>query len=378
MKILNSNPIRNTLAKRQYLSEKTYTRLEKASIAVEYGGRKVANKMTDTLMKVLLRLTNLFSKTKNDISQIVDIKKIKDIPDKSALHMLFVYTISKLMSAGKEVEINVENNELADLIKDNKSTIFIMNHDKQKEDAKLLSFFSALLAREYIYNGQAENGPKPKIILNRDILDSASTEKQVLGEKWGAVGVDASIHATNHIYNGKATAKLIKDLVQDKINLFIFPEGRMCAFKNLDPQWKFQSGIADIIRAVAQRKGSVRVVPLGFAYKKDVGSIHIGTPLYFKQDGDKILFKDGIVDENLQDKQYIDFMKNANESDSEGYRVITDNGEPVPARKSREYVSGVLCENLTASKKKAAEQIKDVGTEKDNSSIYVLSDENNE
>ena len=354
------------------MPENFYKYTEKKTIQLEQKGRILTNKLSDFLINISLKYTTLKNKLLNkNLPDPIDINLIQNLKEGSLAHTLFGYNISRLLTKGKEVEINIENNELQNITDSNESCIFIMNHDKQKEDAKMLNFFNALLLREYLYKDKGENHPISKIILNKDIIETAGEKKQLMAEKWGAVGVDAAIHCTNHIYNGKVTSKLVNELAEDKINLFIFPEGRMCAFSTLDPQYKFQPGVADIIKAVAKKKNRVKVVPLGFAYKNKVGSIHIGEPLYFKKEGNNVLFTPGTIDKRFTDPKLVEFL-DTTPAINEEYRIITDNNTPVDIKKSREYIAGILCENLTACKKLAAESIENVGTEKDVDTVYSI------
>ena len=366
-----------------YMPEKFYQVMEKNTIKFERGNRKILN----ILIKQLGRIKNVLDKFKIKVSEIF-YKKKEDYTEKND-YFLFnspethsqkiwnSYTLSRLLTQEKEVEINIENDELQNIVNDDCSHIFIMNHDKQRKDPKLLSFFNALLLREYLYQGKASACPKSKIILNKDILECSDDEKKKLAEQWGAVGIDAALHSSDKMKNGRIMSELVKELSNDEINLFIFPEGRMCAFSNLDPQWKFQEGVGDIVKAVVQRKDEVKVVPLGFAYKKDVGGIHIGEPIYFKKDGNTIKFKNGIVDEKTQDKTYTAFINNAQSEN--GWYTIESEGTPVNPRESGKYIAGILCENLTASKKLAQESIKDVGTEKDaENPLYTIGVEIND
>lgn len=364
---------------RAYLPEKFYKFAERQTINIEFGFRKTSNFLLDFLLKLNIgvkKLNSILKRRKYDdtnynIKEFA--KTISELDDTSPYLVKFSYDLSKLLSQGKEIEINIENGELQNIVNSDECSIFIMNHDKQKEDSKMLGFFNALLTREYIVNNKADNCPRTKVILNRDILDSSSNERKILGEKWGAVGVDAAIHCTNHIYNGRITAKLIKELIDNKINLFIFPEGRMCTFKTLAPEWKFQSGIADIIKSVAKKKSRVKVIPLGFAYKGKTGSIHIGEPVYFKSDGDRILFTPKNLDERYSSKDLIDFINNTQGKNDE-YIPILENGRDVPLRKSGEYIAGILCDNLYTCKKQAADSIKNAETKLDNSDLYVIED----
>ena len=359
--------------KATYLPEKYYIYAEKKSLQAELVMRKFLNKSLKLISDLQKKYYTIFKKPQAEAiaetQKIID--EITSIDESSPRYMSATYLISRALGAGKEVEINIENGELQNLTDSDEACIFIMNHDKQNQDSVMVNFFNALLAREYILKGKSETCPHPKIILNRDIVNTMNSENKKIAQTLGAVGVDASIHSTNHVFNGRITSQLVDKLAKDKINLFIFPEGRLCAFKNLNPDWKFQGGISDIIKAVAKRKARVKVVPLGFAYNGKVGSIHIGEPLFFKKENEQILFTEGIVNEGLSSDEYVDYIKNVS-SDKEGYRPILNNGEVVPLRKSRDFISGILCDNLVTCKKMAAMSIKHVGTEADDSILHVI------
>ena len=371
----NSIQSRTSPMFKAYLSDKYYAFAEKKSVKAEFALRKSINKGLKTFSKLQQNFYKIFNKQKAEtISESQKfINKITAIDESSHQYMGAVYMISRMFGAGKEIEINIENGEMQKIADSDESCIFIMNHDKQSQDGKMLNFFNALLSREYILKGKSETCPHPKIILNKDIIDSMDNDSQKIAQTIGAVGVDATIHSVNHVFNGRITSKLIKDLIDNKINLFIFPEGRMCAFKKLDSSWKFQGGVSDIIKAVAKQKDRVKVVPLGFAYKGNVGSIHIGEPLFFKKENDNLLFTQGTADKELSSESYYKYIQNTPQ-DQDGYRPILDKGEPIKYRKTRDYISGILCDNLVSCKRKAAEQIKNVGTIKDDNVLHVLED----
>ena len=354
----------------KFLNEKFYKKGEKLTIKFEFLSRIMLSKLQDSIFKSV-NYKKKFEQATN-INYDDFIKNFSKIKEHSPNQFVSSYALSRLLCANKEVEINLDTNRLLEHVKSDEACIFIMNHDRQKQDPKLLNFFNTLMSYSYILNNKTETAPKFRIILNRDIVDSFDEDKKILAEKWGAVGVDAAIHATNHLYNGRITAKLINELAKDKINLFIFPEGRMCAFSAFKPEWKFQSGIADIIIKTAMKKGKpVKVMPLGFAYKKKTGSIYMGEPLYFKEVDGKIKFTKGTVDEKLSAPE-LQYYVNNTVADSEGYLPILNNGEEVKSRNSSKYIAAILCDNLKVAKKEAAESIKNVGTELDTRRIYSV------
>ena len=314
---------------KKYLPYKVYQRAEKCTFAIEIVQRRTLNagiKFLNEINKCLTKIINkFFGKNITDpLSVITQEKNFNEIKNNPITHMLAIYSLSRLFAGKKEVEINIENNELTDIVNDKQSCIFIMNHDKQREDSKLLCFFNALLSREYICNKKFKVCPKPKIILNKDILETTSKEKRKIGEILGAVGVDAGIYCADKNANTKTFLKLVKDFVANKTNIFIFPEGRMCTFRNLNPQWKFQTGVADLIKVALNKKSEVKVIPLGFAYKGKVGAINIGKPIYFKKEDKDIVFKPNEIDLNYQDKQYTNFLEKS--FSKEGWYEISDNG----------------------------------------------------
>lgn len=373
----NSNYNNNLRFKAYYLPEKFYRNAEKYSIKAERVQRRVMNTTTNTINWIKDKFKQIAASSSKKVTINAEpqtilpkdyIAAIKSDPQE---HMLAIYQVSKDLANGKEVEINIENNELIDLANDNESCIFIMNHDKQKEDTKLLCFFNALLTREYLCNDKSENCPKPKIIINKDILDTLNENDKILGELLGFVGIDAGIHCADKKANTKIFTKLIKDFIENKNNIFIFPEGKMCAFSGLDYKWKFQSGIADFIKVALNKKPQVKVVPLGFAYNRNVGAINIGKPLYFKKTEDGISFKPQEL-YKFQDEEYINFIRNSRNEN--GWFKITDSNKTVDKKNIGDYIAGILCENLHLSKIKAYFSIKNVGTTKDSDTIYTIED----
>ena len=399
MRIQNITYSNNTYSKKQlnfqglYLPEKFYKKAEKATNKIELSSRIIANKVSNLALITYYKAINIFAKiAKKPPKQLpkVDIEAINQLDTSTTEYKKFLYVLQREMTGGKEVEINYHDSKIQEIAESDEACIFIMNHDKQRQDPKLLNFFNAILTIAYNNHKKLDTCPIPKVILNKDIVDTFKADKKSLAEKWGAVGVDASIHCTNHLYNGRVIANLIRDFANDKINIFIFPEGKMCAFKNMSPDWKFQSGIADIIKRLTDKKEQVKVVPLGFAYNKifeilykkkanrlglirmqDTGGIHIGEPIYFRKEKDSIQFTAGTIDKRYQAKEFTDFIETAEKS-SDGFYTITTNGDTVSAKDTSQYIAGILCENLVACKKQAADSIKNVGTIDDAKEILML------
>lgn len=333
--------------KNAILKTKKLENLEKQQHKVEFFFRKLIGKINVALNGKKIDSTY---------------KSIANLDVQSLEYMENSFNYGKMMARGKKVEINIEDGALANIAKSDEPCIFIMNHDNQRQDPKLLAVFNSLLTREYVAIGKGESSPRPKIILNEDIITSANEKTGAIYEKLGAVGVDASLFSPNLVKNGKKIFLMIKEFIANKANIYIFPEGKMCAFKYLDPEYKFQTGVADIVSQITKRKKQVKVVPLGFAYEGKIGSIHIGEPIYFKKDGAHMLTTSGSVNSSFASKSYVDFFKNSKEADD--FRVITDHGKPVEDENISDYIAGVLCENLKICKSEAKKAISPTPTEK--------------
>jgi hypothetical protein len=188
-------------------------------------------------------------------------------PPKTAEHIGAKMLLSQQLFASNlpEIEMNFESPQFQDLINSDEACLFIINHDHQMEDPALLSSFNTALYEGYIEKGKATTCPDPKIILNRDILDTMSLPGfREIYEKLGAVPVDASVESegldtykqtfmewATHLIprrwrvkrptgengkpvpvvipkkdNGRALVPILKAFNDDKNHIFLFPEGR--------------------------------------------------------------------------------------------------------------------------------------------------------
>jgi hypothetical protein len=188
-----------------------------------------------------------------------------------------------------ETEINLESGRLQEIVASDEACLFLMNHDFQRQDPLLLATFAIALYQSYVLAGKADQCPVPKILLNEDILKSQGPKLREIYEKMGAVGIDASLYPSPKKFqkNVRAFTPLIKAFCEDSAHLFLFPEGRLSAYKNRDLKDKFQAGAGLMVRMALKKKKRVKVVPVGLAYqtkskdKTPLGSIHIGEPVYF-------------------------------------------------------------------------------------------------
>jgi len=176
-------------------------------------------------------------------------------------------------------------------------------------------------------------------------------------ENIGAVGIDASVTGGDKSVNARAFLPVLKDFAQNKCNIFIFPEGRLAARKDLTFYDRCQPGIANIINKMLKIKKSVKVVPVGFAYGKkaqDITAIQIGTPLELKRNGDMTTVTAGDILKSKNSVLYNFFDKNRTTKDV----VITSNGEPVSINEVTDYIHSIVCENLEINSDLAKEKIK--------------------
>lgn len=305
----------------------------------EFAGRKIINRFFD-----------FFNKNKH--SQLYE--QLLNTDPKSPEYITILNKISQICSNQKPVEINLESNRLEQIAHSKKPHIFIMNHDNQSKDPKMLAFFNTLLNYVYIRNGVEETCPRPRIILNEDILLSMNKINRVIFEKLGAVGIDASLFGSNSQANARTFFKLIKEFLNNEINIFIFPEGKNAIRKKAPLSEKFQLGVAELVAKIADRMPEVRITPLGFAYgkKADADSIYIGETVVLKKLGEHIESSRGNISSPFAQPKYQDFFAGRDSA------VLTDKSIPVEGRDIPKYIGGILCENLRICKEEAIDAIK--------------------
>lgn len=302
---------------------------ERGFRSVEFAGRKVLNK-----------ISGYFNRKQTEAM----LDEFSKVDEKSPAFVEALARAGRFFAKGKEVEINLESGRIAEIAKSNEPYIFIMNHDNQSHDPEMMALFNTLLNQEYMKLGQAKNCPRPRIILNEDILLSMDDKMRTIFEKLGAVGIDASLFSKGN-KNAKVLIPLLKDFTEGRAHIYIFPEGKMAAFKG-NLKSKFQAGVGGIVYRALGRREQVKVVPLGFAYNKKskplLSSIHVGEPVVFKKEGDAVLTSRGNTTSSFTASNYRDFFSKANGE----YATITEHGMPITGKVSTDYIAGVLCENL--------------------------------
>ncbi len=268
-----------------------------------------------------------------------------------------------------ETDINLQSGKLENIVNSDEACIFIMNHDYQAQDPVLMSIFGVLLYEGYLEANKGDICPRLKILINKNILTTKEKRHREIYEALGAVGVDVGM--THSLKEAKKNAKVLLSVIsnfcEDKNHIFVFPEGRMAAFKSLDLKKRFQAGVGHIVKTATKMKGRVKVVPLGFAYdpnkseKQPLGSIYIGEPVYFKRNGREVLTTIGNISYEEASDTYKKFFYtnkaqyvNFNEMP---FKVITDNGIPVTNPTQELYIADILAENLQLCRKFATENL---------------------
>lgn len=307
---------------------------ERSVQSLELLGRKLFNKLFDFFPKKQYKeLFEQFLKSNENTENFI----------------LLLNQISRILATQKEVEINIETNRLQEIAESKEPRIFVMNHDNQKQDPKMLAFFNTLLNEEYISHGLAETCPRPRIILNEDIIRSMNRQNQTIFNKLGAVGIDANLYSADSMANAKTFISLLRDFINGKINIFIFPEGKNAAFKKNTLSQRFQLGVAEIVAKLTDKMPRVIVTPLAFAYGKKANpdSIYIGNDIVFTKQGKHFNTSIGNISSihaNPNYQQFFNGRENAN---------LTDKGNPVEGKESAQYIGGIICENLRICKEHA-------------------------
>lgn len=324
------------------VSEETKGKAEKKIRDVEFFGRKIVNKFSSFTRK-------------KQIDAFYN--ELLDVDEKSPEYIKKLSKAGRVLAKNKEIEINFEDGRIAQIARSNEPHIFIMNHSNQANDPAMLAAFNTLLCDEYLKLGNGGICPRPKIILNEDILLSADEKTRFIFEKLGAIGIDASINSSNGTQNASKLVSLTRGLHNGEINVYIFPEGKLSAFGQMELKNKFQPGVSGIIYSLLKRNQKVHVIPLGFAYDKKnnpkLSSIHVGEPLIFEKDSEHVLVNKGSLDSDFTKESYKKFFGDANDEP----RVITEQGEPVLGKSVLDYMSGIMAENLRVCTEEAKAKI---------------------
>ncbi|MFA7659346.1 MAG: 1-acyl-sn-glycerol-3-phosphate acyltransferase [Candidatus Gastranaerophilaceae bacterium] len=344
-------------------------KIKQSSYNLAFGGNiSIPASRVNRFMEFLLnklgivkRTINNKMKNRGNNDKIVSFcQKIINVDENSPEYIKYLYNYARKFGKKREVEINLESRRILDIVNSDESCIFVMNHDNRKKDPAMLGILYSLLYGAYIKAGKASTCPRPKVIVNEDILLSMGYMQRAILGKFGTIGVNASLFGTDKGNNARQMHSLLQGFISDRNHIFIFPEGKMAMFEDLDLKYKFQTGVAGIVNRASKSKKSVKVVPIGFAYNEEsekfLGSIYLGAPVYFKPDGQNLLVNRGNTGSGFASQNYVDFFsQSSNRVDD--FKTITSQGQPVTGRDLNDYVAGILCENLKICREEAKKQL---------------------
>lgn len=293
---------------------------------------------------------------------------------KSAEFVDRLIELNSFLANGMEVEMNTDNNELKNLVESDEATIFLFNHPCPPFDLSVSFGFLAELYKEYKEAGKAETCPRPKYILTERIPGSFCDKFREVFEKMEAVGVDAGTYPTadRANTNKEKLAPVIEGFLNDDNHIFIFPEGGRPRYKDtLSLKERFQYGIAKIIKKAAREKGSVRVVSVGLDYKDGVGAVHIGKPVYYKSEGNKIRVSKGSITPGSKPAAANTFYQALSKMPDDqvtlplciGGKELDESCKKSDILLSR-LVAGTLCSNLDVAVDAASASLQNVLSEK--------------
>lgn len=269
----------------------------------------------------------------------------KNIDIDSADYIKYAYKLVKSWCR-QVVEINTEKGAIQNIVQSKEPHIFIMNHTmKQSKDINAAKFFNTLLYREYIYQDNAANCPRSKVLASKGVLSGMSDKGERL--KWLGVVPINTMGSKGKSENSVILKNLIEQIAKGKINLFVFPEGVLAALTFLPTKYKFQPGAAAIVKKVLELRDKIKVVPLGFAHNREESAIHIGEPVCFRKDGEKYIVSRGNADSDCFDKNLKEFYSDKEEA------VLTAGGIPVGRNNVVPYISGVLMKNMECCAREA-------------------------
>lgn len=196
----------------------------------------------------------------------------------------------------KFIVTNMENNPLEAVCKSNTAAIFVMNHPNYHRDKYTYAIINSILNKLYVKEGKQAECPRPKIIVSKNMLNAVGENIGRIYKKLGMIPVDAGIEHRDKIGNAFRMKRLLIDFANDRVNPFIFPEGRNC-MKNMPLEKRIQAGVAAFINKSLNIKHIAKIVPVGIKYTDDAdcyGKIFFGSPVYVKKSGSKIKYTHGV------------------------------------------------------------------------------------
>lgn len=212
---------------------------------------------------------------------------------------------------GKFINTNIEGNPMELLGRTKSATIFVLNHPNFHKDKFAYAIINSILNKMYVFQGRQADCPRPKILVSKNMLNAVGERIGEIYKKLGMISIDASLKDRNMHENAVIMKKLLLDFAKDKVNPFIFPEGRN-SVKTAPFEQRMQNGIVSFIKRALQLKRSTRIVPIGIKYTKEsdsFGSFFIGKPIYIKRNGDTIKYTHGTSKQEIRTEKMKNFSK---------------------------------------------------------------------
>lgn len=259
------------------------------SVIRKHQSKEDNSKFKQRLLKKSFKAVNNLSTTINRLALLKNLPELfssnKIIKRTSPEKPNYIETWARLGNStkNKTININLEDKRIEEIANQKDSTIFIMNHDDVVRDRFIYPIVNSFLNYSYATLGKQANCPRPYIIVSENVFTNAgnNTMKKIF-DKMGLVPVDANLSERKTRENIKPIRSLIDKFVDNKANIFVFPEGNNSIYKEKTIQEKFQLNFTKIIKQISIQKKSVNIVPIGITYPADktcMGNVFIGKTL---------------------------------------------------------------------------------------------------
>lgn len=127
------------------------------------------------------------------------------------------------------------------------------------------------------------NDEQARFVINRVLTDAMPPRlRRAYVETVGIPVASPFIpNAATSAFNKEAMAPHLDALASGRTCLAIFPEGARNGMP-LEDAVRYQRGVGRIVRTVLERRGRLRVVPLGAAWRNGRGLVHVGAAIDFE------------------------------------------------------------------------------------------------
>jgi len=253
---------------------------------------------------------------------------------------------------------------------DKNNYIFIMNHNNMPYDIPMGNNFLRVLYKKYRDVGRASGCPLPKIMINKDIIDTMPEKLKELYLKTEALPVHAYRYPTQEsaAVNKSAIEAVTNDIVNGNVNLVMYPEGGAADLMTLSREERFKYGIGKVILKVLsekEKKGlspEINIVSVGLTHKRNGQSaMNVGQTMTIRKENEKLLLTRGNIlpeTQEAQENTYFKELSSKNENEMfpiylNGKTLELQKDNPVSRRMAARVLSGILFTDLSISEKEA-------------------------